>query len=128
MHAKSLQSWLSLCYPMDGSLPGSSVLGILQKENWTVLSCPLLGIFLIQGWTCVFYVSCIGRWVFFLSLVPLGKLSAASAKSLQSCLTRCNLIDGSPSGSSVPGILQARIPEWVAISLSNACMHAKLLR
>ena len=40
----------------------------------------------------------------------------------------CDPIDGSPSGSSVPGILQARIPEWVAISLSNACMHAKLLR
>ena len=42
------------------------------------------------------------------------------AKSLQSCLTLCNPIDGSPPGSPVPGILQARILEWVAISFSNA--------
>ena len=45
---------------------------------------------------------------------------AAAAKSLQSCLTLCDPIDGSPLGSSVPGILQARILEWVAISFSNA--------
>ena len=50
------------------------------------------------------------------------------AKSLQSCLTLCNPIDGSPPGSSVPGILQARILEWVAISFSNASMHTKLLQ
>ena len=41
-------------------------------------------------------------------------------KSLQSCPTLCDPIDGSPPGSSVPGILQARILEWVAISFSNA--------
>ena len=46
--------------------------------------------------------------------------TAASAKSLQSCLTLCDTIDGSPQGSSVPGILQAIILEWVAISFSNA--------
>ena len=50
-------------------------------------------------------------WIFFL---------AAAAKTLQSCLTLCNPIDSSPAGSPVPGILQARILEWVAISLSNA--------
>ena len=44
----------------------------------------------------------------------------AAAKSLQSCLTLCNPIDGSPPGSPVPGILQARTLEWVAISFSNA--------
>ena len=44
---------------------------------------------------------------------------AAAAKSLQSCPTLCNPIDGSPLGSSVPGILQARILEWVAISFST---------
>ena len=54
--------------------------------------------------------------------------AAAAAKSLQSCLTLCDPIDGSPPGSSVPGILQARILERVAISFSNACMHAKLLQ
>ena len=46
--------------------------------------------------------------------------AAAAAKSLQSCLTLCDLIDGSPSGSPVPGILQARTLQWVAISFSNA--------
>ena len=43
-----------------------------------------------------------------------------AAKSLQSCPTLCDPIDGSPLGSSIPGILQARILEWVAISFSNA--------
>ena len=46
--------------------------------------------------------------------------AAAAAKSLQSCPTLCDLIDGSPPGSPVPGILQARTLEWVAISFSNA--------
>ena len=45
---------------------------------------------------------------------------AAAAKSLQSCPTLCDPIDSSPPGSPVPGILQARILEWVAISFSNA--------
>ena len=46
--------------------------------------------------------------------------AAAAAKSLQSCLTLCDPIDGSPLGSAVPGILQARTLEWVAIFFSNA--------
>ena len=45
---------------------------------------------------------------------------AAAAKSLQSCPTLCDPIDGSPPGSPGPGILQARTLEWVAISFSNA--------
>ena len=52
----------------------------------------------------------------------------SAAKSLQSCPTLCDPIDGSPLGSSGPRILQARILEWVAISFSNACMHAKSLQ
>ena len=53
---------------------------------------------------------------------PLGLplVAAAAAKSLQSCPTLCDPIDGSPPGSPVPGILQARTLEWVAISFSNA--------
>ena len=47
-------------------------------------------------------------------------IAAAAAKSLQSWLTLCNPIDSSPPGSPVPGILQARTLEWVAISFSNA--------
>ena len=46
--------------------------------------------------------------------------ATAAAKSLQSCLTPCDPIDGSPPGSPVPGILQARTLEWVAISFSSA--------
>ena len=46
--------------------------------------------------------------------------AAAAAKSLQSCPTLCDPINGSPPGSTVPGILQARTLEWVAISFSNA--------
>ena len=46
--------------------------------------------------------------------------ATAAAKSLQSCLTLCDPIDGSPPGSPAPGILQARTLEWVAISFSNA--------
>ena len=49
-----------------------------------------------------------------------GRSAAAAAKSLQSCLTLCDPIDGSPPGSPVPGVLQARTLEWVAISFSNA--------
>ena len=54
-------------------------------------------------------------WIF-----SLPAAAAAAAKSLQLCPTLCDPIDGSPLGSSVPGILQARIVEWVAISFSNA--------
>ena len=46
--------------------------------------------------------------------------AAAAAKSLQSCLTLCDPIDGSPPSSPIPGILQARTLEWVAISFSKA--------
>ena len=46
--------------------------------------------------------------------------AAAAAKSLQLCPTLCDPIDGSPPGSPIPGILQARTLEWVAISFSNA--------
>ena len=46
--------------------------------------------------------------------------TATAAKSIQSCLTLCDPTDGSPPGSLIPGILQARTLEWVAISFSNA--------
>ena len=53
-------------------------------------------------------------------LISAAAAAAAAAKSLQSCPTLCDPIDGSPPGSSVPGILQERTLEWVAISFSNA--------
>ena len=54
-------------------------------------------------------------------LKPKTKNQIAAAKSLQSCLILCDPIDSRPPGSPVPGILQARTLEWVAISFSNAC-------
>ena len=54
-----------------------------------------------------------------LQLMKLAALVTAAAKSLQSCLTLWDPIDSSPPGSPIPGILQARTLEWVAISFSN---------
>ena len=51
--------------------------------------------------------------------------AAAAAKSLQSCLTLCDPIDGTPPGSTVPGILQEKILEWVAISFSRGSSQPK---
>jgi len=53
-------------------------------------------------------------------LASRNNYAAAAAKSLQSCPILCDTIDGSPPGFPVPGILQARTLEWVAISFSNA--------
>ena len=60
------------------------------------------------------------RALWWLLWVNVARLGAAAAKSFQSCPTLCDPIDGSPLGSSVPGILQTRILEWVAISFSSA--------
>ena len=80
------------------------------------LSCvksPLFRHVTLSKWYMVnCYPEC--RLTFFLSM------SVAAAKSLQSCPTLCDPIDGSPLGSPVPGILQARTLEWVVISFSNA--------
>ena len=65
----------------------------------------------------------LGDWciILLMTLVSAAAAAAAAAaKSLQSCPTPCNPIDGSPPGSAVPGILQASTLEWVAISFSNA--------
>ena len=58
--------------------------------------------------------------VFHSKFTDLSVADAATAKWLQSCPTLCDPIDGSPPGFPVPGILQARTLEWVAISFSNA--------
>ena len=52
--------------------------------------------------------------------------AAAAAKSLQSCPTLCDPIDGSPPGSPVPGILQARVLGWGAIAFSEVCYYIEL--
>ena len=58
--------------------------------------------------------------------IPLLTMHAAAAKSLQSCPTLCDPIDGSPPDSPVPGILQARTLDWVTISFSNAGQYKNL--
>ena len=60
------------------------------------------------------------HWLEVWLLLPSVSFHYAAAKSLQSCPTLCDPIDGSPPGPSVPGILQARTLEWAAISFSNA--------
>jgi len=86
---------LTLCDHMDCSMPGF---------------CPSLSPYLTH------YLS----FLKFMSIEYGYAAAAAAAKSLQSCPTLCDPIDGSPPGSAVPGILQARMLKWVAISLSNA--------
>ena len=92
---------------MDCSPPGSSVhFGGAYMVSWPDLFCKLVLIWLFGGDEGNF------RAILY--------FATAAAKSLQSCPTVCDPIDGSPPGSSVPGILQARTLEWVAISFSNA--------
>ena len=76
----------------------------------------LAGIFLTQALNP--HLLCLLHWQ--VGSVPLVPPAAAVAKSLQSCPILCDPIDGSPADSPVPGILQARTPEWVALSFSNA--------
>ena len=106
-----IQSRLILCDPVDCSLPGFSVHGILQTRilEWVAISFSRGS----SGSPALKADS--------LPAEPRGKpKNYLAAKSLQSCPTLCNPIDGSPPGFTVPGILQARTLEWVAISFSNA--------
>ena len=126
------QSYPAFCHPMaKRSPPGSSVYGIYQTRilEWLANSFSK-GSSQPRERICI-----VGRFFTaepalaggsFTTELP-GKPSfhtaaaaAAAAKSLQSCPTLCDPKDGSPLGSSVPGILQARILEWVAISFSSA--------
>ena len=66
------------------------------------------------------YPNYLCNWIESYILLHLLGYAAAAAKSLQSCPILCDPIDGSPPGSPIPGILQARTLEWVAISFSNA--------
>ena len=92
----------------------SSKASILQHSDFFIVSHP----YMTTGKTIA-----LTRWTFVGKVISLifNMLSAAAtaAKSLQSCPTLCDPIDGSPPGSPVPGILQARTLEWVAISFSS---------
>ena len=99
---------------MDCSLPGSSVRGISQAKalEWVAMTST-------QGSNSGL-LHC--RWILYhwATKGALNKTAAVAAKLLQPCPTLCDPIDGSPPGSPVPGILQARTLEWVSISISNA--------
>ena len=107
---------------LDCSTPGSSVHRILQARILAWVATPSSrGSSWPRDWICVSYASWIGRWVLYhyQHLESLFNLTAATAKSLQSCPTLCDPIDRSPPCSPVPGILQARTLEWIVISFSN---------
>ena len=119
VHAKLLQSYPTLCNTMDYSLPGSSVHGILQARilEWVAIpfsresSQP-------RDRTCV---SCLLHWqAGSLQLAPPSVWDLLLLLSHFSRVRLCDPRDSSPPGSPVPGILQARTLEWVAISFSNA--------
>ena len=125
---------------MDFSLPAFLVLGIFQARilEWVAISYSrYVRVVCVCVCVCVCVYICIYIYVsvqFSHSVTqscptlcnPMDcstpgfpvAAAAAAAKSLQSCLTLCNPIDGSPPGSAIPGILQARTLEWVAIAFS----------
>ena len=116
---------------MDCSPPGSSVHGISHTRTleWVAISFSRAS---SQPRDRTWISSIAGRFFTVWAtreVIPLLNIyhdcyflnqSSAAAKSLQSCPTLCDPIDGSPPGSTAPGILQARTLEWVAISFSNA--------
>ena len=111
----SPQSYLTLCDPMVVAHQALLSMGFCRQEYWSGLPCPLPGYLSDPGIDLVSPTSPSLAGGFFTTAA-----AAAAAKSLQLCPTLCDPIAGSPPGSSVPGILQARALEWVAISFSNA--------
>ena len=117
------QSCPTLSNPMDCSLPGSSIHGIFQARvlKWGAIAFSVIDLkpLFFRAPKSLQMVIAAMKLKDVYSLE--GKLDQpAAAKLFQSCPTLCDPIDGSPLGSSVPGILQARALEWVAISFSNA--------
>ena len=93
-------------------------MGFPSKNNGVGCHFLLQGTFPTQGWNlCPLQWQILYHWA---TQEAMTDAAAAAAKSLQSCPTLCDPIDGSPPGSPGPGILQARTLEWVAISFSNA--------
>ena len=91
-------------------------MGISRQEYWSGLLCPSPGDLPDPG---INTASPALAGIFFTTEPPGKPLSYMRAKSLQSCPTLCDPIDCSTPGSSLHGILQARIPEWIAISFSR---------
>ena len=112
--------WSRLPFPSPGDLHDP---GIEHASPALQVNCLLLS---HQGSPEKFKF---GKKTVSLFTIPIQHYAERSAAALlQSCPTLCNPTDGSPPGCSVPGILQARILGWVAISFSSAFMHAKALQ
>ena len=103
------EAWSAAVYEVTESQTWLSAL------NWTDMTMKSMYVNYIHGWILKSMLSEESPRRIYIILY-------AAAKSFQSCPTLWDLIEGSQPGSSVPGILQARILEWVAISFSNACM------
>ena len=101
---------------------------VMHETNWRLYFWVNLSqicyVFLIQflmfSLVSLFQTTIPNQWNIFGYYPSSFAAAAAAAASLQLCLTLCDPIDGSPPGSPIPGILQARTLEWVAISFSNA--------
>ena len=115
--AKSLQLCLTLCDPIDSSPPGSPIPGILRARTLEWVAISFSSHIKLDAYKSPSIVPELWKM---LNKYMLCYAMLCYAKSLQSCLTLCDPIDGSLPGSPVPGILQARTLEWVAISF---CMH-----
>ena len=119
MHAKSLHVQLfATLWTIARQTP--LFMEFSRQKCWSGLPCPPPGDPPNPGIRTSSLMSPALAGGFFTTSATWEEPAAAAAKSLQSCPTLCDPIDGSPSGSSVPGILQARTLEWVAISFSNA--------
>ena len=109
----------SLCYPVPSSYTAPTP---LITSSLFFISVTLL-LFCYICWFIVSFRFHISNIIEYFSipiwLISLSITATTAAKSLQSCLTLCDPIDGSPPGSPVPGILQARTLEWAVISFSN---------
>ena len=117
MHAKSLHVQLfATLWTIARQTP--LFMGFSRQKCWSGLPCPPPGDSPNPGiWTSLMSPALAGG---FFTTSATWEEPAAAAKSLQLCPTLCDPIDGSPPGSPIPGILQARTLEWVAISFSSA--------
>ena len=114
-------SLLQGIFPTQGSNPG--LLCLLYWQVGSLLLAPPGKPFLLIGhiyFTLKVFLGTLWGLISIVNRVSCSLHAAAAAKSFQSCPTLCDPIDSSPPGSPVPGILQARTLEWVAISFSDA--------
>ena len=94
--------------------------GWLINNRDSLLIVLVKAYFLVYNWWLLIVLTWWKRLGMSLELLLECAAASAAAKSQQSCPTLCDPVDGSPTGSSVPGVLQARTLEWIAISFSNA--------